>query len=151
MAFEFNKIYEVNLEWKQFFDGFGDNYIGYYYVTPEDPNISYEIQKCVVINKNREYHPFTCEEGIPFKFSDCKLCSLSSTDELKLFKIVNKSYPSAYEVEEAIVVETDEEAAANLDIEDFPKSATREIEYLGDYYGKLKAGSVVLSKINYYN
>lgn len=145
MAFEFNKIYEVNLEWKQYFDGFGDDYVGYYYVTPEDPNLSYEIQKCVVINKNREYHPLTCEEGIPFKFSDCKLCSLSSTAELKLFKIVNL-LPIDYEVEEAIIVETDEEAAAKLYIEDFPKSATRAIEYLGDYYGKLKAGSVILSK-----
>lgn len=144
MAFEFNKIYEVNLEWKQYFDGFGDDCLGYYYVTPEDWNISYEIQECLIINKNKECHP-NFVKAIPFKFSDCKLCSLSSTAELKLFKIVNL-LPIDYEVEEAIIVETDEEAAAKLYIEDFPRSATRAIEYLGDYYGKLKAGSVILSK-----
>lgn len=144
MAFEFNKVYEVSAEWKQYFDGFGNDYLGYYYVTPEDPNISYDIQKCVVINKLKLQHPFF--EAIPFKFSDCKLCSLSSTAKLKLFKVVNKDYVSAYEVEEAIVVETDEDAAANLNIEDLPASSAKKVEYLGDYYGELKAGSVILSK-----
>jgi hypothetical protein len=149
MAFEFGKIYEVTSEWKQYFDSFGDNCLGYYYVTLANTKESGNIQTCVAVNKNKEVHP-AFPYGIPFNFSDCKPCSLPSTAKLKLFRIVNKSYPSSYEIEEAIVIETDEEAAYKLDIDDLPKSAEKEVEYIGDYFGALKAGSVILSTIKPY-
>jgi hypothetical protein len=144
MAFEFGKIYEVNSEWKQYFDGFGNDYVGYYYVTPEDRNISYKIQKCIVINKNREHHPF-CEASIPFNFSDCKLCSLSSTAELKLFKLTK--YSTYTDIIEAIVIAKNEEAATKLAIQElWEEEDGTEVYYLGDYFGNLPANGIIMAK-----
>lgn len=148
-VFEFGKIYEVNKEWKQYFDGFGDDCLGYYYVTPEDPNLRYEIQKCLVINKNKDVHPVFADAGIPFKFSDCKLCSLSSTVELKLFKLTRLEYYSCYDTIEAVVIATSEEKALKIKLDNWTENLSEiQVDYLGDYFGNLPANSIIITKEN---
>lgn len=147
MTFEFGKIYEVNSEWKQYFDGFGKDCLGYYYVTPEEP-ISYEIQKCLVINKDKKGHPYFVL-AIPFKFADCKLCSLSSTAELKLFKLTRlDAYDPRYDIVEIILVAKNEEEAKLLRVKDYWVSDSSKVitEYLGDYFGELPTGSIIMTK-----
>ena len=162
-GFETGKIYEVSQEWKEYFDGFGVT--GYYYVQLEKQDLNgYDLVKCFVLNKHKDVHP-NFVSSIPFKFSDVKVCSLSSKSKLKLFHIwlTDNHTPSGNSnneyYENAVVVAENEEEAATIHpngIDTLPNEyrytwasdpTDVEVDYLGDYYGNEKAGTVICASL----
>jgi hypothetical protein len=172
-GFVAGKIYELSQEWKTFYDTYeisGECFPGYYYVMPAtDEFKNDQLVSCIVINKEGYPHPsLVGEQGapsIPFKFSDVKLSSLSSSAKLKLFKIwiteeVEVALHDSYT--DAVVIATDAEQAKTIhpnDIDVIPDEFSAytwanqpdqvEVKYLKDYYGSQEADTVICaSKID---